>query len=140
MSPYSSRRLPWAGPAATLAAILVDVLYYFASKAAGESYLIPFNTSGSQPVPLPILNVIMAVLVSGLIASLFFGALLRFSRKPATVFLSVAITALILSFGGPFNLPDAAMQTKLLLSGMHLLAAAIITGGILFLSHEKTIL
>ena len=28
MPPYSLRRLLWAGPAATLAAILADVLYY----------------------------------------------------------------------------------------------------------------
>ena len=74
--------------------------------------------------------------MAGLLASIFFGLLLRFSRSPATVFLSVSITALMLSFGGPFDLPNASLQTKILLSGMHLLAAGIITAGIFLMSHK----
>jgi hypothetical protein len=63
--------------------------------------------------------------------------LLRFAHKPATVFLSVSITALILSFGGPFDLPSASLQTRILLSIMHVIAAGIITPGILFMSHKN---
>jgi hypothetical protein len=83
------------------------------------------------------LTPILAILVAGLLASFFFGFLLRFARKPATVFLSVSITALILSFGGPFDLPAANLQTRVLLSGMHIIAAGIITAGILFMGHKN---
>jgi len=137
MGAYSIRRLCWAGPVATLIAVLVDVLYYAVTKAFGESYLIPVAADGSQLYPMPAATLVMTILTPGLIATVFFGLLIRFARKPATVFLSVAITALIVSFGGPFSLPAAAMQTKLLLSGMHVIAAVVITGGILFLSRNK---
>ena len=97
----------------------------------------PLDGNSSHLGPMPVLTPILAILIAGLLASGFFGLLLRFSRKPATVFLSVSITALILSFGGPFNLPAATLQTKILLSGMHFIAAVIITAGILFMSHKN---
>jgi hypothetical protein len=79
----------------------------------------------------------VVILIAGLVATVFFGLLIRFARRPGTVFLSVAVTALILLFGGPFSLPAATMRTKILLSGMHIIAAVIITGGILLLSRQK---
>ena len=105
MPPYSLRRLSWAGPVATLAAILADMAYYALTKALGEQYRMPLDGNSSHLGPMPVLTPILAILVAGLLASIFFGLLLRFARKPATVFLSVSITALILSFGGPFDLP-----------------------------------
>jgi hypothetical protein len=137
MPPYSLRRLFWAGPVATLAAILADVLYYALTKALGEPYLMPLDGSSSHFGPMLVLTPIVAILAPGLLASVFFGLLLRFARKPATVLLSVSIAALILSFGGPFYLPAATMQTKILLSGMHVIAAGVISGGILLMSHTN---
>jgi len=137
MPPYSLRRLSWAGPAATLAAILADLAFYTLTRALGEQYRMPLDGSSSHLGPMPILTPILAILVTGLLASGFFGLLLRFARKPATVFLSVSLTALILSLGGPFNLPVSNMQTRILLSCMHVLGASIITGGILFMSHQN---
>ena len=137
MPRYSIRRLSWAGPVAILAAILADMAYFALTKAVGEQYRMPLDGNSFHLGPMPLLTPILAILISGLLASIFFGLLLRFVRKPATVFLSVSITALILSFGGPFDLPAASMQTKILLSGMHVLAAAIITSGILLMSHKN---
>jgi hypothetical protein len=137
MPPYSLRRLSWAGPLATLAAILVDIAYYTLTKALGEQYRMPLDGNSSHLAPMPVLTVILAILVAGLLAIVFFGMLLRFAHKPATVFLSVSITALILSFGGPFDLPSASLQTRILLSIMHVIAAGIITPGILFMSHKN---
>jgi len=134
---YSLRRLSWAGPVATLAAILADIAYYALTKALGEQYRMPLDGNSSHLGPMPVLTPILAILIAGLLASIFFGLLLRFARKPATVFLSVSITALILSFGGPFDLPAATMQTKILLSIMHVIAAVIITAGILLMSHKN---
>ena len=137
MSFYSLHRLSWAGPVATLAAILADIAYYALTKALGEQYRMPLDGNSSHLGPMPITTPVLAILIAGLLASIFFGFLLRFARKPATVFLSVSITALILSFGGPFDLPSATMQTKFLVSGMHVIAAGFITGGILFMSHKN---
>jgi hypothetical protein len=137
MHPYSLRRLSWAGPIATSTAIVANLVYYAATKALGEQYLMPLNGTGSRLGPMPVMMPVMAILFIGVAATFFFGYLIRFARKPATVFLSVAITALILSFGGSFNLPVALLQTKFLLSGMHVIAAVFITGGILLLSRKN---
>ena len=136
MPPYSLRRVSWAGPLATLLAILADLAFYALTRTFGEQYRIPLDGNSAHLGPMPVLTPILAILVPGLLASGFFALLLRFARKPATVFLSVSLTALILSLGGPFDLPVAAMQTRILLSSMHVLAASIITAGILFLSHQ----
>jgi hypothetical protein len=137
MPPYSLRRLLWGGPAATIAAILVVLLYYVVTRSLGEQYLMPLDGSAAHLGPMPILMPVVTILIPGLLATVFFGLLIRFSRKPATVFLSVSAAALILSFGGPFNLPAASMQTKLLLSGMQVIAAGVIISGILFFSHKN---
>ena len=137
MPAYSIRRLLWGGPTATLVAILMNILYFSVTKALGEKYLIPLTGNASRLDPLSVAMLIIAILVPGLAAAVFFGLLIHFARKPAMIFLSVAITALLVSFGGPFSLPAGTMQTKILLSGMHVIAAVVITGGILFFSRNK---
>jgi putative copper export protein len=136
MPPYSLRRLLWVGPVVTLAAILVNLSYYGVIKALGGQYLLPLDENSSHLVPMPVFMPVVIILITGLLATILFGLLIRFVPRPATVFLSVSVTALILSFGGPFNLPTGNMSTKILLSGMHVIAAAIITGGLLFLGHK----
>jgi len=136
MPAYSLRRLLWVGPVATVAAILVNLSYYGVTKAFGEQYLIPLDRGSSHLGPMPVLMPVVAILIPGLLATVFFGLLIRFTRRPATVFLSVSVAALILSFGGPFDLPAGSMQTKILLGGMHVLAAAVISVGLLLMSHK----
>ena len=137
MPPYSLRQLFWAGPAATLAAILADMAFFALTKAHGEQYSIPLDGYSSHLGPMQLITPVLAILIAGLLDTGFFGLLLRFSLKPATVFLSVSVTALILSFGGPFDLPAATTQTKILLCGMQFIAAVVITAGILFMSHQN---
>ena len=138
MPPYSLRRLLWGGPVSTLAATLANLLYYGVTNVLGKHYQLQLEEANPQLIRIPVLMPVVLTLTAGFLASLFFAILIRFSRRPGTVFLSVCLTALLLSFGGPFNLPAAAVQTKILLSGMHVLAAVIITGGILFLSSKGT--
>jgi hypothetical protein len=135
MPPFSLRRLLWGGPLSILVAILANLFYYAMTKALGEQYLMPLGGGSFYLSPMPILMPVIVTLIPGLVAMVLFGLLLRYARRPATIFLSVSLAALILSFGGPFNLPAATMQTKMLLSGMHIIAAVIITIGILLLSH-----
>ena len=137
MAPFSLCRLFWAGPTATILAILVDLVYYGATRLFGEQYLIPLNQSTPNPSSMPLLMPVVAILVSGLVATMFFAVLLRFSKNPAIVFVSVAIAALLLSIGGPYYLPNTPLHTKVLLGGMSIIAFVIITGGILLMSHPK---
>ena len=137
MPPYSLRRLMWGGPVSTMAAILANLLYYGVTKTLGEHYLMPLEGGNPQLIRMPVIMPVVLTMTAGLLASLFFAVLIRFFRRPGIVFLSVCFTALLLSFGGPLNLPAAAMRTKILLSGMHVLAAVIITGGILLISHKQ---
>ncbi|HTX91055.1 MAG TPA: DUF6069 family protein [Anaerolineales bacterium] len=135
--PYSLRRLLWAGPLATLAALAANSIYFIITKAFGEQYRIPLDTTGAHVSPMPPLMFILPTGLAGLAASVFFGLLIRFSRLPGVVFLSVAIAAFILSLGGPSSLPNTSLKTELLLSGMNLLTALLLTGGILLLSHRR---
>jgi Family of unknown function (DUF6069) len=138
MPPYSLRRLLWGGIIATFAAILADLLFYIVTKALGEHYILPLDGNNSHLGQLPISTIVVTILIPGLLATTFFGLLIRFARRPATVFLSVSVAALLLSFGGPWYLPAAAMQTKILLGGMHAIAAVVISGGILVTSHQAS--
>jgi hypothetical protein len=138
MHSYSLRRLSWAGPIATCMATVANLIYYGVTKALGEQYLMPQTEIGDRLGPMPIILPITATLFVGFVATVFFGSLIHFARKPATVFLSVAITALMLSFGGSFSLPAAPLQTKLLLSGMNVITAVFISGGILLLTRKNT--
>jgi uncharacterized membrane protein YphA (DoxX/SURF4 family) len=138
-STYSIRRLLWAGPLATLIALVANFLFYTLTKATGEQYLMPLDGSTSHIGPMPVLLFIVPTLIVGVAASVLFGLLIRFSRLPAIVFLSVAIAALVLSLGGPGSLPDTSLKTQLLLTGMNLLTAICLTGGILLLSRDKIV-
>ncbi len=137
MRHYTLLRLFWAGPLATVIAIVANFIYFLVTKAAGEAYMLPLDANGAQLTPMPAAMPVLGALFTGVLATLFFGLLVRYAQKPVTVFVSVAITALILSFGGPFGIPGAALQTKLLLCGMNFLTALTLVGGILFFGRER---
>jgi type IV secretory pathway VirB2 component (pilin) len=137
MRQFSLRRLLRAGPLATILAVVAVLVYYYITKAFGEDYLIPMTSDATLLRPMPPAMPLVAVVIVGLLASLFFGLLVRFSRAPAIVFLSVTSAALVLSFGGSLYLPTSALHTKILLSGMNILAGVILAGGILLGSRER---
>ena len=137
MRGYSLRRLLWAGPVATVIGIGANFVYFRVTQAMGEPYLIPLDANGSRFVNLPAALPMLGAAFGGLLATVFFAILLHTVRKPVIVFISVAITALILSFGGSLGMPVTGGQTKLYLSGMNMLTAMIVVGGILLLGREK---
>jgi fumarate reductase subunit C len=137
MSWFSYRRLLWAGPTATVFAIIANLFLYGVSRLFGEQFLIPLNQNSTEPSTMPALMLIVAILISGIAATFFFAVLLRFSKNPVIVFVSVAVAALVLAIGGPYYLPNTPMHTKILLDGMSLIAFLFITGGILLMSHPK---
>ena len=131
MVKFSLRKLGWTGLLVTLAATLANCVYYGLTRAAGEPYLMPLNGTGSRIGTMPLLMPVVATLLSGLSATLLFILLARFTRQPQVIFLSVAVTATLVSFGGPASLPEStSTQTRILLSGMHLLTALVISIGL----------
>jgi hypothetical protein len=136
MNSYSMRRLWKAGPAVTVLAMMTDLFYFLATKAMGEQYLMPMDAGGSTLQPMPLLVPVCVILAAGVMATLLFALLIRYTSRPGVAFLSISITALLLSLGGPLYLPAASLRTKILLSGMHVIATGVISGGILFLSRR----
>lgn len=138
MPPFSLRRLLWAGPLVTLAAALANLTFYYISIALGGQYLLPADEAGTQLAAMPAWLPVLPTLALGLAASLFFALLVRFARRPVTIFLSVAATALLVSFGAPAGLPEGTpLSTRLLLAGMNLLTALLLTTGILAFSRNR---
>jgi 4-amino-4-deoxy-L-arabinose transferase-like glycosyltransferase len=136
MPGFSIRRLLWGGPVVTVLAALVVWLYFSVTKSFGEPYLLPLAGGSASFSPMPVLTPVITTLIPGLVASIFFGLLIRFSHQPATVFLSVSLAALLLSFGGPYYLPGVSLSTKIHLGVMHILAATVIAGGLLLICHK----
>jgi hypothetical protein len=129
---FSIRRLFRIGFLTTCLAVASNSIYFGLSRLAGETYPMPMNGTGSRIAPMPILMPVIATALLGLTATLFFVLLVRFTRQPVVIFLSVACTALFVSFGGPLSLPEAIpLHSRLLLCGMHILTAALITIGLL---------
>ena len=81
MHPFSLRRLLWAGPLATAAAVLVNLLFFSLTKALGEQYILPLDGSSTNLGPMSILMPVVVTLVPGLLATILFGLLLRFARS-----------------------------------------------------------
>ena len=139
MARFSLRRLLWAGPLVALAAALANLFFYFISRALGGQYLLPADVAGTQLEPMPAWMPALAALLLGLADALLFAMLVRFARRPVTIFLSVALTALIVSFGAPAGLPAGTpASTRWLLAGMNVLTALILTVGLLALSRNRS--
>jgi hypothetical protein len=137
---FSLQRLAWAGPLVTLAAAIVNLVFFFISSILGGRYLLPANEAGTQLISMPAWLPILPTVAVGLAASLLFGLLIRFARRPVTAFLSVAAAALLVSFGAPAGLPPGTpLSTRLLLGAMNLLAALVLVPGILALSRNRSV-
>jgi hypothetical protein len=137
MNKLHLNNLFWFGLLITVLSVLINLLFFALTQALGEQYIIPFTESTANAAPMPVLMVVIATAIPALLAVLLYGFLSKFTPKAILPsFLSVAITALLVSFGGPFDLPGAILRTKLLLSSMHMIAAIIIIGG-LMLYHTQ---
>jgi hypothetical protein len=118
--------------------VLANILFYELTKTLGEQYLIPITDSPITSEPMPLMMVILATFFPALLAILLYRVLNKFSPKAILPpFLSICVTAFLISLGGPLDLPGATIKTKLLLSSMHIIAGSIISGGLLIF-HSKT--
>lgn len=138
MSHFSAHRLWWAGPLVTALAVGIDLLFFFIGRALGERYFVTLGGPGQPAGLMPVSFIVVPTIAVSAGANLFFAFLLKYSRAPLPPFLSVSAAALVLSFGAPFSLTgDTHLSTKLLLTGMQILTAVVIVGGILSFTRKK---
>lgn len=120
------RRLLWAAPAAGLVSALLNAGLYYGATAAG--WLAPnlLTPSGDRITVVPVM---LASLLPALAAGILLALLLRFTRRPVTIFRVVGVVFLLVSLMGPLNTPGIDAHSAQVLNLMHLVAA----GAILYL-------
>ncbi len=118
------------GLAAGLTAGVANVVVFFLSQAIFSlPYLMPMGGPGSTPVPLPLVAIIASCVIPALLAGVLYWALGRFTRRATAIFVGIAVAFTLLSLFPSLSLPPD-LGTRLGLSFMHLVAAPIITLGL----------
>lgn len=118
--PISNRRLTVGALTAAVAAVLVNVLLYFAGGALGA-----FPPSVQvQGQPFSVLPIIIFSFVPVLVAALVFALLARFVARPKRVFYIVAAVVFVLMVYTPFTLSAPPAVTVVVLELMHVVVAA----------------
>ncbi|HBG74208.1 MAG: hypothetical protein A2X25_03810 [Chloroflexi bacterium GWB2_49_20] len=133
-----TNKIVWVGLLISIISVLANLLFFALTQALGELYIIPLTEIPLNSGPMPVFMVILATFIPAILAAMLYSFLSKIApNSTLPPFLSVAGTALLVSFGGPLDLPGAGMQTKLLLSAMHIIAAIIIVGGLLIFHSQK---
>ncbi|MFH2038613.1 MAG: DUF6069 family protein [Chloroflexota bacterium] len=130
MQNYIPSKIIWVGILISIISILANLIFFALTKAFGEQYIIPLTDVASITGPMPVVMVILVTFLSSLLATALYGFLNIITPNAILPpFLSITGTAFLVSFGGPMELPETVMQTKILLCMMHIIAALIIIGG-----------
>jgi hypothetical protein len=100
--------------------VIGNVSLFYLFSAIGwfsEAVIIP-----NANAPLTIFPVIMASIVPLVFAALLFLLLVRFTAKPVQIFGIIALLFLVISFGGPFSIPNVPIMMAIGLNIMHVVA------------------
>jgi Family of unknown function (DUF6069) len=124
-----TRKIPVAALMGGLAGAVINVIVYFITQAAGVVYEIPIGGPGAPLSPLPFPGVIIATLIPAIAAGALLAALTRFTKQPLRIFWIIATLFLIVSMIPSMTLP-VPLATRLVLSAMHIVAAAAIIWGL----------
>jgi len=134
-------KILWFGIFISIIAIIANLIFFAFSKALGEQYLIPLTESSTVTSQMSVAMIILATLFSALLATGLYSLLAKIAPNAILPpFLSITGTAFLVSFGGPMELPGTLIQTKILLSMMHIIAAVIIIGGYYVFHKQSKIL
>lgn len=114
------RRLAVAGAVAVVAAMVVTILAAALARAAGVDLEVP---DGGETIPLSGIAVVTGVL--SLVGLGIAAALLRWSSRPAQLFLWTAVSLTAISLVPPL-VSGADAATGATLVGLHLVAAAVV--------------
>lgn len=125
------------GVGAGLLAGLANLLLYFVSRALfALPFQVPLGGPGNPAEELPLLAIIVTCVVPGLAAALLYWGLGRLTRRASAIFGTLAALFALLSLAAPLTLP-IDLGTRLALAAMHLVAALIITFGLLRYAPQR---
>lgn len=123
-------RLLGAGAVGGSVAAIVNSVLLLIGKASGVRFMAPLGGPDMPAQAIGLTQVILFSLVPGIVAALLLALLGRFSRRPYRWFLIIAVVFLLLSWIPDWTLAMDSVETRLLLSSMHLITAASIIGAL----------
>ncbi len=132
-------KLWWVGLVAAASASIANLVYFWVTKSVfGIPYIIPRGGPGGPLTAMPAALIIVFNVVPAIGATILLAILGKFVSRPFRVFWIISVAVFILSFMLPLTLPSAvATSTKIGLSLMHIIAAAVIVGVLSTLGREK---
>jgi hypothetical protein len=111
------------------AAVANLVLYAVARALFAVSFIIPDMAAPGQTMSLPIPMIAIASVGPALLAALLLWLLGRFFVRPLRIFQGISAVLLLLSLAPPMTL-EADLATRIVLTLMHVVAAAAIVGAL----------
>ena len=121
----NTKKIITAGATGLVVATIANVITFYAGKAAGffpEELSIP-----NAGQPLTVVPVIISSIITAIGATVLFLLLNKFLAQNASrLFTIVAVLFLVVSFAGPFSIPNAPTTMILGLNLMHVWSGIIL--------------
>ncbi len=116
------------GLAAGVLALAANLVVYLLAPALFKlSLAIPVMGPGTPVMVLPFAMVAFVTVFAAIGATILFAVLNRFTRRAVTIFRTIAVLFLLLSFAAPLSLP-VPFGVRATLASMHVItAAAVVT-------------
>ena len=119
-----TRKIVSATLVGLVAAVVVNVVLWAVMQFVLQMNLqISLGGPGTPMEPLPVLPVIVLTVLPALVAGALFWLLTRFTSRPHTIFLVVALIVLVVSLIAPFGAFPGFLMNAIGLNVMHIGAA-----------------
>jgi hypothetical protein len=122
----NTKKIITAGATGLVVATIANVITFYAGKAAGffpEELVIP-----NAGQPLTVVPVIISSIITAIGATVLFLLLNKFLAQNASrIFTIVAVLFLVVSFAGPFSIPNAPTAMIVGLNLMHVWSGIALT-------------
>ncbi len=129
------RQLPKAALIGAAIGVVANLIVYAIARAGGLEFSAPVPPT-NQPMPLPVVAVVVSTVIPAIGAAVLLALLNRFTSRPLRVFLICAGVVLVLSFAGPFTLPVSLLE-QMILNLMHVIAAGAIVWALVNYTVEE---
>jgi hypothetical protein len=121
----NSKKIITAGATGLVVATIANVITFYAGKAAGffpEDVIIP-----NAGQPLTVMPVVISSIITAIGATALFLLLSKFfAHNASKKFTVIAVVILLVSFAGPFSIPNAPTTMILGLNLMHVWSGIIL--------------
>lgn len=107
--------------ASLIAAVINQILYFVATEAFGQEFLL----AQGEPIAIPFFAPAMLSIFQGIVGGVIVAWIASRTKSPRNVWLSISLIALALSFVMPFG-GIQGFEAAVWLSVMHIVAGALI--------------